>query len=144
MLGASRSSAGSTLSFMKNVLNSKLSWDTPIYRIHDRQFGGEFSLRADSVKRRRRSVISAKILPHCIFTCLISSYLTLALGGYGIQSPKPNDAPRRVTLPPRTNVTGSKTIKIRYGPYLLPGSDHINLLGERGMLSNYPHINWEK
>jgi hypothetical protein len=68
----------------------------------------------------------------------------LFVGGYGLRAAKPNGPARRTVLPSRTNVTGSKTIKIRYGPYSVPGSKHVNLLGEHGMLSNYPHKAWDK
>lgn len=55
------------------------------------------------------------------------------------------NAERRVKLTSRTpQVEGSETIKIRYGPYKVPKMSKKNMLGEGGMLSNYPHDNMEK
>jgi hypothetical protein len=39
---------------------------------------------------------------------------------------------------------GAETIKIRYGPYKVPGALKKNMLGQEGMLANYPHSNIEK
>jgi len=44
----------------------------------------------------------------------------------------------------RTDVPGAYTVKLRYGPYRVPNMGHKNMLGEGGMLSNYPHGNLEK
>lgn len=44
-----------------------------------------------------------------------------------------------VNLPTRnSHIEGSKTVKIRYGPYSVPSSTKKNGLGEAGMLFNYP------
>jgi len=65
--------------------------------------------------------------------------------GYGIIPETAGAAPRRVKEESRTpEVPGSTTIKIRYGPYKVPGMNKLNMLGQGGMLANYPHDNMEK
>jgi hypothetical protein len=44
----------------------------------------------------------------------------------------------------RTNIPGAETIKVRYGPYKIPSMAKKNMLGEEGMLSNFPHSNFPK
>jgi hypothetical protein len=58
--------------------------------------------------------------------------------GYGLVARKANDLPEREVLQRRTQTTGSKTIKIRYGPFKIPNASIKNMAGEMGMLFNYP------
>jgi hypothetical protein len=55
---------------------------------------------------------------------------------------------RRVELPPsHPNIKGSKSVKIRYGPYKVPSmtTTTVTLTGsEEGMLWNYPDTNIDK
>jgi hypothetical protein len=55
-------------------------------------------------------------------------------------------APRRADSesPLAAEVPGTKRVKIRYGPYKVPNMKFKNMLGEEGMLNNYPHTNMEK
>jgi hypothetical protein len=46
--------------------------------------------------------------------------------------------------PLAADVPGTKRVKIRYGPYKIPNAKRPNLMGEEGMLSNYPHENLDK
>jgi hypothetical protein len=64
--------------------------------------------------------------------------------GYGVVSvAKPLE--RRVYEAARTpQVAGSKTLKIRYGPYRVPNAGKKNIVGESGVLYNYPHLNVER
>jgi hypothetical protein len=38
------------------------------------------------------------------------------------------------------HIPGSKSIKMRYGPYSVPNAQHKNFLGEMGTLFNYPDL----
>lgn len=54
--------------------------------------------------------------------------------------------PRRQELVPQVKTPGTKTVKIRYGPYKVPGTgskDHHAGM-PRGMLENYPDFGFEK
>jgi hypothetical protein len=67
--------------------------------------------------------------------------LTLVLnpGGYGKIADVSGAAPRKVNMASRaTLVPGSKTVKIRYGPYKIPNMSKKNIVGEEGSLWNYP------
>jgi hypothetical protein len=44
---------------------------------------------------------------------------------------------KKVELAARANIPGSKTIKMRYGPYKVPNMKVKNVLGEEGSLWNY-------
>jgi hypothetical protein len=68
----------------------------------------------------------------------------IAVAGAGLVPPPPNAAPKRVVLKSRTTVPGAETVKLRYGPYKVPSSTKKNMLGEAGMLSNFPHTDMEK
>lgn len=69
----------------------------------------------------------------------------LILAGYGVVSPGANPLPRRVFEESRTpQIAGSKTVKIRYGPYKVPNAGVKNIVGESGVLYNHPHINVER
>jgi hypothetical protein len=58
------------------------------------------------------------------------------IGPYGkIADPNPK---RRFNLPAANKTPGSKTVKIRYGPYSIPGQKWKNSKGHGGMLDNYP------
>jgi hypothetical protein len=46
--------------------------------------------------------------------------------------------PKIQTVTSRTTTPGSKAVKIRYGPYIVPNMMTKNGLGEVGMLSNWP------
>ncbi len=76
---------------------------------------------------------------------------TLVNGGYGL----PNfglsklfgaDTSARTEMTPRFSnlVPGSKTVKLRYGPYKVPNMMRKNGLGEAGSLWNYPDTNIAK
>ncbi|KAF2672376.1 hypothetical protein BT63DRAFT_452881 [Microthyrium microscopicum] len=64
--------------------------------------------------------------------------------GYGTIPAPAGSVERQVTMKSRTDVPGAKTIKVRYGPYSIPSSKKKNMLGEMGMLSNFPHTNMAK
>lgn len=65
--------------------------------------------------------------------------------GYGKVADPAGAAPRRVNMAARaTSVAGSKSIKVRYGPYKVPNMGHKNALGEGGALWNYPDKQIEK
>jgi hypothetical protein len=50
-----------------------------------------------------------------------------------------------VTLQARNKqVEGTETIKVRYGPYKIPGVNTKNALGEGGTLFNYPEVKVQK
>ena len=49
-----------------------------------------------------------------------------------------------VTERTRTDVPGAKTVKVRYGPYKVPNMTKKNILGDAGMLYNYPHVELDK
>jgi hypothetical protein len=46
--------------------------------------------------------------------------------------------------PRATSIPGSKSVKVRYGPYKVPNMGHKNALGEAGALWNYPDKQIEK
>jgi len=61
-------------------------------------------------------------------------------GKYG-KVPDPAGAgPRVIQLSPREKTPGSKSVKIRYGPYLVPNAGYKNRVEEEGMLSNFPDL----
>jgi hypothetical protein len=64
--------------------------------------------------------------------------------GYGKVDPAEGDAPMKVELKPRHALKGSKSVKIRYGPYKVPNMAKKNLVGEEGSLFNYPDVEWER
>jgi hypothetical protein len=66
------------------------------------------------------------------------------IAGFGTFAAPAGSAERRVVEKTRTDVPGAKTIKVRYGPYKVPSSKFKNMLGEMGMLSNFPHTDMEK
>lgn len=43
-----------------------------------------------------------------------------------------------------SKVAGAKRIKMRYGPYMVPGMNGTSITGETGMLWNYPDISVQK
>jgi hypothetical protein len=60
------------------------------------------------------------------------------LEGYGKVAPGADDAPNTIKLSPRYPLAGSKSIKLRYGPYKVPNMNKKNLAGEMGSLFNFP------
>jgi hypothetical protein len=44
----------------------------------------------------------------------------------------------------RSSVAGAQTVKLRYGPYKIPNMTKKNILGEEGMLSNFPDVNFPR
>ena len=56
----------------------------------------------------------------------------------------PGAAPRRVVLKPRADLAEMQTVKLRYGPFKVPNQKKKNLVGEYGMLYNYPDLNISK
>jgi hypothetical protein len=59
---------------------------------------------------------------------------------YGKVADPAGAGPRIIQLSPREKTPGSKTMKIKYGPYLVPNAGHKNRVEEEGMLSNYADI----
>jgi hypothetical protein len=54
-------------------------------------------------------------------------------------------APRRVALQARNKqLENTETVKIRYGPYKIPGENTKNVMGEGGTLFNYPDVGVQK
>jgi hypothetical protein len=69
----------------------------------------------------------------------------MALVGYGNISDVAGAASRRIDLPTRNaHIAGSKTVKIRYGPFKVPNTSKTNIFGEKGSLFNWPMPNQEK
>ncbi|TID27951.1 Diphthamide biosynthesis protein 2 [Venturia nashicola] len=65
--------------------------------------------------------------------------------GYGKVADPAGAAPRRIKLATRAkSIPGSESVKIRYGPYNVPNMNHKNIMGEAGMLWNYPDKQVEK
>jgi hypothetical protein len=74
-----------------------------------------------------------------------AEYLLISFTAKGGKVPDPaGAAPKRVELAVRTNVVGSKTIKIRHGPYKVPNMGSKNILNEEGTLWNYGDSDVEK
>jgi hypothetical protein len=69
----------------------------------------------------------------------------VSIGGAGRVPDPPGAGPKRVTMASRaTTVAGSKTVKMRYGPYKVPDMGKKNIVGEAGSLWNYPDRAIEK
>jgi hypothetical protein len=66
------------------------------------------------------------------------------LAGYGRVPESLDVAPKRVAVQSRTTVPGSKTVKIRYGPFKVPNRNKRSLLGLDGMLTNVTITQAEK
>ncbi|KAF2401129.1 hypothetical protein EJ06DRAFT_581331 [Trichodelitschia bisporula] len=64
--------------------------------------------------------------------------------GYGIVADPAGASAKRVVLKTRVSTPGAQTIKVRYGPYKVPSTKHVNGLGQAGMLSNFPHSGMAK
>jgi hypothetical protein len=72
-------------------------------------------------------------------------YVDHPLGIYGkARDPAGELPPRQQELNPREITPGSKIVKVRYGPYLLPNRNWRNMAGEQGMLYNFPDRTVEK
>jgi hypothetical protein len=63
--------------------------------------------------------------------------------GYGIVRDPAGAAPRRHVVASPLNPQ-AKRVKVRYGPYNVPNMKWKNMIGEEGMLNNYPHTSMEK
>jgi hypothetical protein len=64
---------------------------------------------------------------------------------YGIVTPPEGSAPRTVIEESKVRaVPDAKSVKIRYGPYLVPSAKVKGPMGHNGMLFNFPHENMEK
>jgi hypothetical protein len=69
----------------------------------------------------------------------------LYLAGYGRVPDVQGAAPRKVVLANRTpQVKEGKSLKIRYGPYKVPNMSKKSVVGESGVLYNYPDLKIEK
>jgi hypothetical protein len=68
-----------------------------------------------------------------------------ATEGYG-KVPTAKSIETRFEVPAREKdlVPNSRSVKIRYGPYLVPNKTQKNLAGEEGVLYNYPDRDVEK
>jgi hypothetical protein len=64
--------------------------------------------------------------------------------GYGIVKVATPLPARTIETTRTPQIAGSKTVKIRYGPYSVPNASKKNIAGENGVLYNYPHINVER
>lgn len=65
--------------------------------------------------------------------------------GRGGKVARPVDAiPEKTVGTPKSLVPGAKQVKIRYGPYSVHGPSTKSLMGEPGMLWNYPDIGTTK
>jgi hypothetical protein len=64
--------------------------------------------------------------------------LTSMLGKGGKVADPPGAGPKKVALQTDSKVAGAKRIKIRSGPYSVPNMNKTSLVGEAGMLWNYP------
>jgi hypothetical protein len=65
--------------------------------------------------------------------------------GYGKMPGGKDDAPRKVVLANRTpQLAEAKSVKLRYGPYLVPNATRKNDFGEMGSLYNYPDTEIER
>lgn len=61
--------------------------------------------------------------------------------GYGKIAPDAAGQDAGVAIEQKTRnpqIPNSKTVKVRYGPYVVPNMGHKNFLGESGALFNYP------
>lgn len=65
--------------------------------------------------------------------------------GYGKMPAAKGDAPRKQILANRTpQLAEAKSVKLRYGPYLVPNATRKNDFGEMGSLYNYPDTEIER
>jgi len=65
--------------------------------------------------------------------------------GYGKVKDVAGATARKQVMDTRNpHIPGSKSIKIRYGPYKVPNAEHKNFLGEHGTLFNYPDLDVER
>jgi hypothetical protein len=64
--------------------------------------------------------------------------------GMGKVSDPSGAAPRFQQLAQRQKLEGSKSVKVRYGPYKLPSMKTTNIFGESGSLWNYADSNVQK
>ncbi|KAF2666057.1 hypothetical protein BT63DRAFT_458422 [Microthyrium microscopicum] len=66
--------------------------------------------------------------------------ITNLLGKGGKVADPAGFAPKRVVMETTSKVAGVKRIKMRYGPYMVPNMNKTSLVGESGMLWNYPDL----
>lgn len=65
-------------------------------------------------------------------------------GAYGPVAAPAGAAPKRVVLQSRIDIAGAQTVKVRYGPFNVPGATKKNKFGQAGMLANWPARGLEK
>jgi hypothetical protein len=70
----------------------------------------------------------------------IISTITSLLGKGGKVADPPGAAPKRQMLQSKSVLPGVKRVKMRYGPYSVPNMNKTSLVGESGMLWNYPDV----
>jgi hypothetical protein len=70
----------------------------------------------------------------------IVGMITSLLGKGGKVADPPGAAPKKVSLKSDSQVPGTKRVKLRYGPYSVPNMNKTSLVGEQGMLWNYPDL----
>jgi len=70
--------------------------------------------------------------------------ITSLLGKGGKVSHPAGAAPLRVNLQSDSPITGVKRVKIRNGPYQVPNINRTSLVGESGMLWNFPDLSITK
>jgi len=69
----------------------------------------------------------------------IGDFVTKTMNvGYGKVARQAGDVPEIEVIPARSKIAGSKSVKIRYGPYTVPSVTKKNMVGEEGSLFNYP------
>jgi len=70
----------------------------------------------------------------------IIGIFTSMMGKGGKVADPPGFSPKRVTMTTTSKVSGAKRIKMRYGPYSVPNMNKTSIMGENGMLWNYPDL----
>jgi len=103
-------------------------------------FGASLGSRFNAEKRQLAGVLGALMSGD---TSILGA---LGNGNYGRQSTRPTgEAPARATLKSDLNVPGVKQIKVRTGPYLVPGMNRQNTFSKHwGMLESYYDTKVEK
>jgi len=74
----------------------------------------------------------------------IVGMMTTLLGKGGRTIGGWNDAALRQPLRTTSKLPGAKRLKYRYGPYIIPNMNKTSIVGEEGMLWNFPDLNIPK
>ena len=91
-----------------------------------------------------RMVLPTAFLENGIATIFVSDLVNVEFGSpkvtynklRNIRTSKLNPLQARFSK----EISGSKTVKIRHGPYTIPNMNHKNFLQERGSLWNFPDL----